>query len=85
MSKRFRGKSEDADSVFLGADFWKPGVKIAGKVIRTFDSENAPSYVVELVSPTKVDGELMDRSVYGQFNRLPDGPPGCRSRSVGAE
>ena len=34
--KQFRGKSEDADSVFLGGEFWKAGTKIAGKVIRSF-------------------------------------------------
>jgi hypothetical protein len=67
LSKQFRGKSEDADSVFLGADFWKPGVKIAGKVIRTFESENGPCYVVDLINPAKVDGELMERVSIGNL------------------
>lgn len=67
MSKQFRGRTEDADSVFLGADFWKPGVKIAGKVIRTFESENGPCYVLDLVNAVELDCERVDQVSIGNL------------------
>ena len=48
MSKHFRGRSEGATAPFLDAKFWTPGVSVAGKVIRTFDSENGRCYVLDL-------------------------------------
>lgn len=67
MPKQFRGRTEDADSVFLGAEFWKEGVKIAGKVIRTFESENGPCYVLDLVSVVELDGEHVDQVSVGNL------------------
>ncbi len=67
MSRQFRGKTEDADSIFLGAKFWKPGLKIAGKVIRTFDSENGPCYVLGLLDAVKVNGELFEQVSIGNL------------------
>ena len=67
MGKQFKGRTEDADSVFLGADFWKPGVHVAGKVIRTFDSENGPCYVLQLTQPVKIDGEAIDEVSIGNL------------------
>lgn len=67
MSKQFRGRTEDADSVFLGADFWKLGVKIAGKVIRAFESENGPCYVLVLVNAVELDGERVDQVSIGNL------------------
>ena len=67
MNKTFKGRTEDADSVFLGADFWKQGVKIVGKVVRTFDSENGPCYVLDLVNPVQLDGETVDQVSIGNL------------------
>jgi hypothetical protein len=67
MSKTFRGKTEDADSVFLSAEFWKPGVKIVGKVSRTFESENGPCYVLDLITPIELAGESVDRVSVGNL------------------
>lgn len=67
MSKQFRGRTEDADSVFLGAEFWKPGVKIAGKVVRAFASENGPCYVLDLVGAVEFEGERVDQVSIGNL------------------
>lgn len=67
MSKQFRGRTEDADSIFLSAEFWKPGAKIAGKVIRVFDSENGPCYVLDLVNPIPMNGDTVDRVSVGNL------------------
>jgi len=67
MGKQFKGRTEDAGSVFLSASFWKPGVKIAGKVNRIFESENEPCYVLDLVSPVQFDGESVDRISIGNL------------------
>ena len=67
MSKQFRGRTEDADSIFLGADFWKPGTAIVGKVARTFDSENGPCYVLDLLKPVDIDGEAVQQVSIGNL------------------
>jgi hypothetical protein len=67
MSKQFRGKTEDADSVFLGADFWKPGTKIVGRVVRSFDSENGPCYVLDLLKPVEIYGEAVQQVSIGNL------------------
>lgn len=67
MGKTYKGRTEDADSVFLGAEFWKVGVKIAGKVIRTFESENGPCYVLDLVNAVELDGERVDQVSIGNL------------------
>lgn len=55
---KFKGRTEDAAAPFLGADFWKPGVKVLGKVVRCFDSENGPCAVIRLVKPIQIgEGE----------------------------
>lgn len=53
----FKGRTEDATAPFLGADFWKPGVKIAGKVIRCFQSANGPCTVLRLFKSLQLNGE----------------------------
>ena len=67
MSRQFKGKTEDADSVFLSAEFWKPGTRVAGKVNRTFESENGPCYVLDLVSPVQFDGESVEQVSIGNL------------------
>lgn len=58
MGRTFRGRTEDAAAPFLSADFFTPGTKVAGKVIRTFKSENGPCAVLALIDPVKLDGKL---------------------------
>ena len=70
MGKQFRGKTEDADAVFLAADFWKGGVTITGKVIRTFDSENGRCYVLQLATPVKVGVDEVDEATIGNLTGI---------------
>ncbi|MGH9780304.1 MAG: hypothetical protein ACRD33_00670 [Candidatus Acidiferrales bacterium] len=67
MSKQFRGRTEDADAPFLDAKFWTPGTKVAGKVIRTFQSENGPCAVLALVEPVKLDGKSEEVASIGNL------------------
>ena len=67
MTKQFKGRTEDADSAFMGADFWKPGVHVAGKVIRTFETENGPCYVLRLLDSVEIDGESIDEVSIGNL------------------
>lgn len=56
MSKTFKGKSEDAGSPILGAEFWKSGVSIAGVVFRSFQTAHGECYELKLVNPVMLDG-----------------------------
>jgi hypothetical protein len=63
---KFKGRTEDAAAPFLGADFWKPGVKILGKVTRCFDSENGPCTVIRLAKPLHIgNDEYQDVAIGG--------------------
>jgi len=42
-------------------------VAIAGKVIRTFDTENGPCSVLDLVDPVKIEGEAVDQVSIGNL------------------
>lgn len=64
---QFKGRTEDADSVFLGADFWKVGRSVAGKVIRTFETENGPCYVLKLAQAVTIGGEEFDQASIGNL------------------
>lgn len=67
MAKQFRGRTEDAGAVFLDAKFWEPGSSVSGKVIRTFESENGPCYVLDLTAALKVNGEMTERVSIGNL------------------
>lgn len=67
MSKQFRGRSEGAATPFLDAKFWAAGVSVAGKVIRTFESENGPCYVLDLLDSVRVNGTLTDQVSIGNL------------------
>jgi len=67
MSKQFRGKSEDAAAPFLDAKFWTPGMSVAGKVIRIFESENGRCYVFDLREAVKVNGEMAEQVSIGNL------------------
>lgn len=64
---QFKGRTEDADSPFLAADFWKPGRKVAGKVVRTFETENGVCYVLALVEPVTIGGEEFEEVSVGNL------------------
>lgn len=55
---QFKGKSSDAQSPILGAPFWKKGVKIEGRVGRTFQTQNGDCSEISLKNPVKVNGQL---------------------------
>ena len=67
MSRQFKGRSEGASAPFLDAKFWAPGVSVAGRVIRTFASENGPCYVLDLVDGVKVNGSTSEQVSIGNL------------------
>lgn len=67
MSKQFHGRTEDAAAPFLDAKFWTPGIRVAGKVIRIFDSENGPCAVLALIDPVKLEGKLEEIASIGNL------------------
>ena len=54
------GRTDEVQGVFLGADFWEPGKRVFGKVVRPFDSKNGRCYTVKLGKPVEVLGEKED-------------------------
>ena len=67
MRKQFKGKSEGAAAPFLDAKFWAPGTKVAGKVIRTFESENGRCYVLDLIDGARINGAITDQVSIGNL------------------
>jgi len=67
MGKTFKGRTEDAGAPFLGADFWKRGVKIVAKVVRCFDSANGPCAVLRLAEPVTLNGEPTEEVSIGNL------------------
>ena len=55
---QFRGRTEDAEAIFLDAKFWKPGVSISGRVVRQFQSTHGTCFVVELVTPVTLSADV---------------------------
>jgi len=67
MGKQFRGRTEDAAAPFLDAKFWTPGVAVAGRVIRIFESENGPCAVLALVDPVRLEGKMEEIASIGNL------------------
>jgi hypothetical protein len=67
MSKTFKGRTEDADAIFLSADFWRAGARLAGKVVRCFETANGNCYVIDLLTPIELDGEIQERVTLGNL------------------
>ena len=80
LTMRFQGTTQEAGGKFLGADFWKKGVRIEGRVFGSFDTENGTSYNVHLKKPVKIDGEETDRVAIGALKGF-----GMALRASGAE
>ena len=68
MGKQFKGRTEDAGAPFLGADFWRPGVKVLGKVIRCFESANGLCAVLRLTESLTVNGEASEEVSIGNLD-----------------
>lgn len=54
---KFTGTTEQAGGSFLGADFWKKGVRIEGVVNGTFETSVGLSYSIALNKPIKINGK----------------------------
>jgi hypothetical protein len=70
MSRQFTGRSEGAAAPFLDAKFWAPGISVTGRVIRTFESENGPCYVLELRDQVKVNDTIAEQVSIGNLTGL---------------
>jgi hypothetical protein len=62
---KFTGTTEQAGGSFLGADFWKKGVRIEGVVQGTFETSVGKSYSIALNKPTKVNGNVEENVSIG--------------------
>ena len=62
MSEQFfKGSSTNAGAPFLGSDFWKKDVSIAGEVERVFVIEGRHNWTLQLSKPVEIEGERCDR------------------------
>jgi len=52
-----RGRTDNVKSVFVGADWWEQGKKLAGVVVDVFDTPNGRAYAVKLLKAQVVKGE----------------------------
>jgi hypothetical protein len=59
---KFAGSTADAGGKFLGASFWKKGVRVEGAVTGTFDTQNGKSWSLKLTKAVKV-GDSMETKV----------------------
>lgn len=60
MGQTFKGKTGDVQGVFLGAEFWSPGRKVFGKVLRAFETKlpdggKGRCYTVRLAKPVVIE------------------------------
>lgn len=56
---KFGGKTEDAGAPILGAKYWKKGLTLSGKVVRSFPTVNGDCYELFLDKDITVKGELV--------------------------
>lgn len=59
MSMR-KGRTDEVQGTFLGAEFWTLGKKIIGQVVRPFQSVNGRCYTLKLGKPVEIDGHQED-------------------------
>lgn len=68
MSRKFTGRTEDAQNVFLGASFWKQGTRVGGRVVDSFttrsDSGLQTCYSIE-TDGVEVNGETVEKVAIG--------------------
>ena len=61
----FKGRSDECKAPFLGAEFWKKGVSVKGKVIRTFKAANGLCYVLKAFQPIRLNGDSCEQVSIG--------------------
>lgn len=64
---RFQGSTEEAGGQFLGASFWKKGVRIEGIVTGSFETANGPSSSIRLNKPVKLNGDMHENVSIGNM------------------
>jgi hypothetical protein len=65
LGKTFQGSTEQAGGGFLGADFWKKGMKIEGVITGQFETSTGLAYSVHLTKEVQLNGEKVDRVSIG--------------------
>jgi len=68
--REFGGSTENARAPFLAAAFWKKGVKVKGKVVSEFDTENGKSVTLMLDKPVTIDGREEKKISLGALKGL---------------
>ena len=59
---QYQGKTQDAQSMILGAKMWKKGMRIEGTVTREFETTNGPCFEISLRTPIKI-GTSIEKKV----------------------
>ena len=70
MTQNLEGRSQDMANNFLGSEFWQPGVRIDGVVLRKFESANGQCYALELDEPVDVNNESTRDVALGNLTGL---------------
>ncbi len=70
MMARLEGQTNDVAGTFLGAEFWRPGVNISGRVLRKFESANGLCYALDLSEPVQVNGLETSEVALGNLTGL---------------
>jgi hypothetical protein len=70
MIERLEGKTQDVAGNFLGSEFWKPGTKVTGIVVRKFESVNGECYALELDQPVEIKGQATNEAALGNLAGL---------------
>lgn len=67
MTNKLEGRSGDIANNFLGSEFWRPGVSIAGIVQRRFETVNGQCYALEVDQPVDLNGEPTQEVALGNL------------------
>jgi hypothetical protein len=70
MTQNLEGQSQDVANNFLGSEFWQPGTRINGRVLRKFESANGQCYALELDGPVDLNGEATKEVALGNLTGL---------------
>lgn len=70
MVNKLEGRTGDVANNFLGSEFWGPGVKIHGTVLRKFESANGQCYALEVEPPVDLNGESTREVALGNLTGL---------------
>jgi hypothetical protein len=64
--EKFSGKTQSAP--ILGAAFWKKGVKVSGRYVGKFTTQNGPCYLFVPDKPLKVNGAEISPAQNGEVS-----------------